>query len=349
MRPDPLLLEQVLRDSGLSYRVTPSAYVFTCPKCHGKDKLHVRRFSLREGQVDAGHFTCFSGTCTTERFRGPNTEYPLALLLGIPIGQARELLGGASNPKPGRTIRVPWLEDQVAKLEPPVVEHPDHHLDLADPRALPGLAYFVGRGGTKELAASYGLRWSPVDRRLIAPIEVGGRLLGWQGRSTSQTEWVDQRSGQARSRPRYVTCWGAGQGKVAPAAWIFQDRLLGASHAVVTEGYFDALAADCLGGNVAAGGKGAISAEKLRVLLGYGVRAIYSGLDPDAQERLGKLVRDVNGRVAVFDMQVPRGRDLGSYLGKDDEVRELFAAAKPATRHGIYVYMRRPTAGMATS
>lgn len=340
MRPDPEILAQVLRASGLSYRTTPSAYVFTCPQCGKPDKLHIRR----AGKY-AGYFVCFSGPCTADEFRGPNTEYALGPLLGIPAGEARELLGGAAKPSAGPTIHIPWLQDAPVEDEIPEVQHPDHHLDLRDPRATPGLAYLVSRGISLELAEEYGLRYSPVSRRVIAPICVDGRLLGWQGRSVVPTEWVN-RDGEGRSRPKYVTEWGNRTAKGAPQVWIFQDRLLGAEHALVTEGYFDALAGHLVGGNVASGGKGAISPEKLRVLLGYGVKRIYSGLDPDAAERLGKLVRDAGTHgVEVWRLDVQRGNDLGAMA--PEQVLELKESAKLATRHQVYVYLRSPTAGMA--
>jgi hypothetical protein len=129
-------------------------------------------------------------------------------------------------------------------------------------------------------------------------------------------------------------------GKLGKECFMFQDRLQGSKHAVLTEGPFDALKGHLVGGNVASMGKD-VSARQLDIIVRSGVRALYVGLDRDAAKEVGRIVRDLHGTLDLYRLLPPPHRDdLGECTM--EEVAHQFHTAEPmgpAHAHQVYVPM----------
>ncbi len=329
--PDASSLQELVRDSGLSFRTTNRSWVFRCPRC-GKDKLHMRR--------NDGRFICFSRACTAERFGGA-PEYGLAELLDVPVRAVRAQLYGeevaleqGSWEPMGMMEFVGVVEDDwILEQEYHELEWPSDYYPIDRPEAYRGLEYLSNRGVSSERALEYGLRYSPRERRVIFPVVLGGRLLGWQGRLVVDHRYVDD-DGTTKEGTKILSS------DDIPPVWMFQDRLIGSPHILVAEGPFDAIKGHLCGGNVAGMGCGAATAPaRFRAARRAGVRAVYLGLDPDAAEETARLVQEFSD-LPCYQLEVPDGTDLGAL--DERHVLELFRTARRVYSNDLFIYMPPP-------
>ena len=329
--PDASALLEMVQNSGLSFRTTNRSWVFRCPRCN-KDKFH-----LRKGD---GRFICFSRSCSADRFGGA-PEYGLSELLQVSVSAVRaQLYGeevaleqGSWEPMGMMEFVGVTVDDWAEEQEYHELEWPSDYYPIDRPEAVRGLAYLMNRGVSLGRAVEYGLRYCPRERRVIFPVILGGRLLGWQGRLIVDHRYVDD-DGSVKEGTKILSS------DDIPPVWMFQDRLIGSPHILVAEGPFDAIKAHLCGGNVAGMGCGAATAPaRFRAARRAGVEAVYLGLDPDAAEETARLVQEFSD-LPCYQLEVPDGTDLGAL--EEGHVLELFQTARRVYSNDLFIYMPQP-------
>lgn len=318
---DKDVLRKYIEDSGVSYKKNGRSYIFDCPRCGKRDKLHMEQAGPRTGR-----FVCW--VCKeTDNFQG-RPEYALAELLNIPArviqahlyGEAKHVAGVYLDPQ----IRDFFGDEDLVDADAdqvPTMYWPDHYWPIDHPvYGRSGAEYLVSRGIPLDVATRYGLRYSPTGGRVAFPVTIEGRLVGIQQRAVGDTKvWSEEHDRQFEV-PKILSSKGIPREHVV----MFSDRLRGYEHVVLCEGPVDAIKADLCGGNVATMGK-AVSQQQMAFLRYNGVRKVYLALDPDAAEETSRLVRAF-GDLEVYLMHPPSGyKDLGEM--SMEEVYQLFAAA----------------------
>jgi hypothetical protein len=340
---DTLALAKLIRDSGVPFRENARSYVFTCPRCQKSGKLAMFK--------DSGYFICHH--CASDGFKG-SAEFALAELLGLPIHAVRETIYGSAVPNLSDRVHLDLVdhwnenEDEVftpLQIEQPVPEivWPPDFVGLENPALFrKGAEYLMKRGLNATHVQTYDLKYSPPDKRVIFPVKVDGKLVGWQARYIGPTEVWDEELGRNRVIPKILTSkslQGAGKRYL-----MFQDRLKGSEHCVLTEGPVSALKAHKCGGNVASMGK-ELTLAQLQTILTSGVRKLYIALDPDAGEDIMRVVQDTANQLTVYLMHPPQNflrlddpdnkKDIGDL--SEDEVTDIFRAATPEPLGKLYI------------
>jgi len=176
-------LGQYIKDLGVYQKENSKSFVFDCPLCGGEDKLYIRKSD--------GKFKCFR-CVDTNKFSGLAPK-ALAALSGVKEETiAKELLEENLGPLTQRIdinttpLFGTDIEETPVVIPTPkeykVVQFSYNYLQLDHPNAKPGVEYLESRGVPKDIAAQYGIRYSPYSNTIIFPIEVGGKLYGWQHR-----------------------------------------------------------------------------------------------------------------------------------------------------------------------
>lgn len=288
---DPEVLEKCVQDSGLSFKTGSNSWVFNCPKCGKKDKLYIRKKD--------GRFICFS--CVEINGFSGGAEYALSVLTGQPLHELKVKLyhlfdsenptlkfDFASNLKTGGE---PLVEEDLLMMEFPVAYYP-----IKDRRSARGQAYLASRGINLEVASDYGIRYAPLEYRVVFPVIMNGELVGWQKR------WVKE----AGDVPKILSSDGIPRDRTL----MFHDNLIGAPHAIITEGPVDAIKCAGLYGNVAAMGK-VVTEKQLKLVLDQGIRHIYLALDPDAAQETFGLIKKLHDCSVYIVKPLPGYKDLG--------------------------------------
>lgn len=214
-----------------------------------------------------------------------------------------------------------------------------HHYPLDHKHAARGRAYLAGRGIPLDIAMAYGVRFSPIENRVIFPVYVNGQLLGWQGRLIVANEFLDEDKGEMA----YVAKIASTPQLPKERVLMFQDRLQGQDHVVLCEGPVDAIKAHLCGGNVASMGKGVSPGQLQAVLMALegpweGRRArFYSGLDPDAADEVGRLVEALDADLECYQIEPPNDKDLGALTF--EEVYDLYRRAKRVDTTNLFIFL----------
>jgi DNA primase len=327
---DTTALKSLVEDSGISYRKNSVSWIFDCPKCNKRDKLYMRQ---RDGR-----FVCWF-CATTINYQG-RAEFALRDLLGVSLADIKLRLYGEDGHhySPGNILGLPPLEDFFSPAEYipfdiiPLKEMPfplDYY-PIDEPEARRGREYLEGRGVDMALAQKYGLRYYPLDCRVIFPILVEGRVIGWQGRSILPEKVIDA-EGIERRVLKILTPKGVDRNRVL----MFQDNLKGSEHAVVGEGPFDGIKADLCGGNVATMGKSVSKGQIQLIKNTPGMKRVYLAIDPDAAAELTRLCREFSD-FEVFHM-IPSGgfEDFGAM--SPESVLDCFRVARRVRPANVFL------------
>jgi hypothetical protein len=331
MAVEPDVLEQFIEDAGLSYKQNSVSYIFECPNCRKKDKLFIRK---RDGR-----FICWF-CATTEGYQG-RPEIALSDLTQRPRGEVCKALYGSyrTGPTLSLDLRISdyFNEDELRDpdaIEVPTMQMPYDVYPIDHTFSKRGAEYLAGRGIPLEVASRYHLQYAPARRRVVFPVELDGRLVGWQERLIIPNKyWNDERQ-------RYVEVPKMLSSKGIPTANVvmFADRLKGSEHVIVCEGPIDAIKADLCGGNIATMGKAIgpgqvktikdpsrLTRQHVGLIANSGIKKVYLALDPDAASETARLVRQFSD-LEVYRMCPPAPyKDLGE-MGFQ-EVRDLFDRA----------------------
>lgn len=339
-KPDKLLA--FIEEAGLSYIQNSVSYIFTCPKCSKDKKLYIRK---RDGR-----FTCW--VCKeTSGYQG-RPEFVLADLTLQPIARVKAALYGATATSDDEyfDLKVPdffgegdEVGEDVSVIE--TVKWPWNYYEIDHSFARAGREYLARRGISIELAREYGLRYAPMDRRVIFPIEVGNRLVGWQARLVIPHEHWNEEKQDIVSAQKMLSSKGIPSAQTV----MFSRRMLNSEHVVVCEGPIDAMKAHGCGGNVSTMGKAIgqgqidlirkpdrLTRREIGQFVYQGIKRIYLALDPDAAKETARLVREFSD-LDVFVMHPPKPyKDLGEM--DPDAVRSLFLRARRVSTANIFVH-----------
>lgn len=344
MAVDPDKLLEFLDAAGLSYKENSVSYIFDCPRCGRKDKLYIRKHD--------GRFVCW--WCKeAEGFQG-KAEFALADLTASPLIVVKRALYGPDSVS-GRaeflSIDVGDFFGNDDELDVDAVEIPEMRFPFGDYYPIEdrfssrGREYLEGRGIPLALAKEYHLRYSPLKKRVVFPVEIGDRLVGWQERIITNTDHFDEKKSEVVHVQKVLSSKGIPTAQTV----MFANRMRGSSHVVICEGPIDAMKAHLCGGNICTMGKavghGQISTirdpERLtRTEIGQiansGIRRVYLALDPDAAEETNRLVREF-GDLEVYVMHAPAPfKDLGEMTF--EAVYDLFRSARRVTASHIFGY-----------
>jgi hypothetical protein len=332
MKLSPNKLAQYIRDLGLSFHENSKSFLFNCPLCGGKDKLYIRKSD--------GRFRCFR--CVTDKGFGGNVEYAIIELTDLPLEQVKESLYGSAQVRSGylelkmKDFLDQEEDEEIKEEKLPVLTWPYHCIPIVEPGAKSGQDYLQGRGIPLEIATLYGIRYSPQNRAVVFPVQVGTDLLGWQYRTIDPNRvLVDD---VIKERPKTWSSPDLPRDK----AFMFSNRLKGADAAVLCEGPIDCIKCHLFNqGNVASMGK-AISSAHVAILLRSGVKTVYVGLDPDAFSELDPLLDKLGNGVDIRLIRLPeriKGKvDLGS-LSMEDAFKAILAA-EPMVKGKLYIWLK---------
>ena len=326
-------IEEILRESGVSFKTNTRSLIMDCPRCSKRDKLYLDR--------NTGRFICW--VCAeSDNFQG-KPEFALTELSSLSIRDIQERIY-SSNSSEDFSIKAlsdPYNDTEeglIAKeieIFPPVVAFPESFVDLDSSAGAKGLSYLLGRGIPLDIAQKYGIKFSTKENRVVFPVQYKGLLFGWQGRYINKTEFTV--NGKEIKIAKALTS----QGLVKAHTLMFRDNLIDSDHVIICEGPVDAIKADLCGGAVCTMGK-AISNEQLKIIQKHNPKKIYLSLDPDAYIETGKVSNYLMELgFEVYDMRAPSPyKDLGEMPFK--EVRELFDKARRFTGNEIFFDFRSP-------
>ncbi len=329
---DPARLKSFIESTGLSYRNGSSAYIFNCPRCDKKEKLWIRRSD--------GIFRCWS-CCETTRFKG-KPEYALAELLHRPVDAIQAALYEFAGLDESFSLTIdlhdPWdnaNEDEIVANETFVpVLFPLDYYPILHNNSAKGLKYLVKRGIPPRIADLYEMTYSPAKRRVCFPVKVGDMLVGWQERLIVDNKFMG-REGKLVEIPKILS--SPGLSGVRDRVVMFQNNLIGSSHAIICEGPVDALKAHYCGGNVATMGK-AVSKKQVQLIKSLGVKKVYLGMDPDAADTTARLMREIISDAEVYQIDMGDKEDMGdmSFV----EAYEAFLDAKKLCGAEAFIYIK---------
>lgn len=329
-------LRNLVEGGSAPFKTTHRSYILWCPRpdCR-RQKLYVEKTT--------GMSRCFR--CGYQGW----ANWVLADVYGRSPEDLNELLYGVVSTGTiieSGTLNIPdfWgeeeKEDALLPTEPrfpTVIARDPQWYDISTPEAAAGARYLERRGISLDVASQYGIGFNAADQRVLFPVIIQGELRGWQGRYIHETTRVATESnGRVINIPKVLTV-----GKLGKECFMFQDRLSGAKHAILTEGPVDAIKCHLLGGNVASMGKD-VSPRQLDLLVRAGIEALYIGLDRDAAKEVSRIIRVLYGTVTLFRLLPPAHRgDLGDCTM--EEVAQQFAQAEQlGPAHEMQLYCPMP-------
>lgn len=327
---DPLVLEEIVKESGVAHRSNSISFIFTCPRCTKRDKLYIRK---RDGR-----FVCWH--CQeTENYKG-RPEYALTDLTGIPIRVLQSRLYGQEAPQAVLHLEI-HLKDYFGDEDEVPDDITENLLEVCMPSdfyeidhvfAKRGREYLAARGVDIDTAKHYGLRYCPPKQRIVFPVQGQGKLFGWQLRTVLPTEYVNPETGQKTRIPKALTMTGLKK----ELTLMFLDNLTGSDHAILCEGPMDAIKAGRCGGAVATMGKG-VSRPQLQLLRNSGITKIYLALDPDAVAETTRLAHEL-GNLDLYLLHPSKPfKDLGEMT--PDHVFDLYQSASNMTSANVLLHL----------
>jgi len=323
-------LKDLLEESGVKYKTNFKSFILTCPRCRKTEKLYFRK--------DDGRFVCWY--CReVSGFQG-RPEFGLFEVTNLPLNEIRTRLYGLS-----RVFAVEYLDIQVKDFftddeevpedvyDPPKMFYPPDFFPINHQHSLKGAEYLASRGIELDVARAYDLQYCPPKRRVIFPVKIQDRVIGWQDRYIGKTEWFDPSCDRMVKIPKTLTVTNLKRDRCL----MFGNRLTGSRHCILTEGPIDALKAHLCGGNVATMGK-SVSQAQVNLIRNSGVQRLYLALDPDAYLEVKNLAKKFSD-LEVYDMRPPSPfKDLGEMSLQ--EVQSLFKDSRPADLAKPFIYLK---------
>lgn len=338
-------LASFIEDAGLSYKQNSVSFIFDCPRCRKKDKLYMRK---RDGK-----FICWF-CATTEGYRG-NPEIALSDLAQRSIRDVVKALYGSRYQGPVTTLNLRvcdfYGDDDIVDpdaVDVPTMQMPHDYFPIDHEFAKIGAEYLAGRGIPLEVAKRYNLHYAPVKRRVVFPVELDGRLVGWQERLVVPNRYWNEEQQKFIEAPKMLSSRGIPTANVV----MFADRLKGSDHVVVCEGPIDAIKMDWAGGNVATMGKAIgpgqvktlrdpsrLTRQHVGIMANSGIKRVFLALDPDAAAENARLVRAFSD-LEVFQVVVPAGyKDIGELTFQ--QARDAFKNAQQIGPGAMFLALRK--------
>lgn len=324
---EPQALEDMLREHALIVDQTTKSWILRCPLCD-KDKLYMLK--------STGQFVCWVCRDSDNFYGAP--EFALTKILGLPITGIRAILYGDTVTVPfDKYIDLDLKDPYDYEEEPempvlPSISWPEDYKPIEAPVSDPGAAYLRDRGIPLEIAVKYDLRYSSLKRRVAFPVTRDGRLLGYQARLIVPHEWIDGSTGVKMAIPKILTS----KDLARESCLMFEHRLEGLNHCVLSEGPVDAIKAHLCGGNVATMGK-SVSRGQLELLRCRGITKFYLAMDPDASTSTAKLVEELADAETYQILPPPGKEDLGA--SSFEEVLDCFRSARRVRPWDLFLHL----------
>lgn len=297
-------IRNVLQENSVNFRENGQSFILDCCKCGKKEKLYIRK---RDGR-----FICF--TCSDD-FKG-KVDKVLSELLGITTQQANEMLDIDNFSAPVHEPLELSLPTEHKKMSPSIVGW--YH-----PLFVRGQLYLEGRGITLEMMKFYNIHYDYVSKRVIFPVLDGEGIVGWTDRSVLPDEKLDyvDKFGNSKHIPKSLHNFDKSKYLLFNELWPEN-----ADYLILAEGPVSAMKAHLCGNTVASMGKH-VSDHQLDIIRARKLKSLYLGLDPDAGDKIEKLVEKLYGRgTDIYLLRPAKGKkDLGAC--SVEEVYDVFKSS----------------------
>lgn len=298
-----------LSENGLEYKEKNRTIHTECPVCHQNDKFSI----LKEN----GSCICYRGSCS---FGRQWFTHFVSLISGISEKEAKKLLYGKED-RIKQVKSSDWelkleleSEDENKDVSPldgiSTIKYPEWFMtNIDDPESAEGLNYLLSRGISLDMAKKYDIKYSKFYRRVYMPIKMSGEIYGYQGRAIDKVAEKDRmRNNEGFRRDTLV---------------MFADNLINSDHAIISEGPFDAMKFEQVGGSVSTLGK-VVTNKQLQIIKSYGIMKVYLALDDDAASEINELGNVLRKEgLEVYRIEVPQSCiDRCEKLGKKADIGE---------------------------
>jgi hypothetical protein len=272
---------EFLQEYGFTFKERVRTLIhIPCPDCGRDDKFSILK--------DNGSTICYRGSCSYGKRWFDEFMVKVAGL--SPVEAKHRLYGNRlyeafEDKKPEKEINVSF-EDIVI----PTIPWPEPHMMPVNSEfAVEAHKYLEGRGVSKEMAAKYGMMFSAEKRRVYFPVTMNGKVVGYQGRAIDNVDAAFKvRNNNGFRRERLV---------------MFLDSVKPGSHAIITEGPFDALKFDLAGGAVCTMGK-EVTDFQVKAIADKQPSRVYLALDDDAAKEMNALVNKF--QCPVYKIEIPK-------------------------------------------
>lgn len=285
---------EILQEYGLDFKEKNRTLTgVPCPICQREDKFSILKAN--------GYTICYRSSC--EYGKRDFVGFVQAVA-GISFEEALEKLKGERDEndvgdllKEGLGLKIelvdPFEDDDemdmsiLSDLTP--VKYPDWHMvPITSPEGYDGLKYLEGRGITKEMAQNLEITFSPFYQRVYLPIKMNDVFYGYQGRAIRKVEDKDRiRNNEGFHRETLV---------------MFLDNLKYSKDAIISEGPFDGMKFELVGGYVSTLGK-EITDKQIQLIMSYEPERIFLALDDDAAYEMMLLLEKI--QKPIYKLNVP--------------------------------------------
>lgn len=301
-------LKKLLIDNGYIVTENARSLVTECFSC-GKSK-HLYLF------LETGYGKCMR--CGTSF----SPEAIVVHITGCSFREAKRVLGKVGKLVGEQRQRLPHLL-QSNKNASPTKEIKRFPLPLdffplsTRPDLVTPLQYLQKRGITEEVIHKYDLRYSPAMQRIVIPIYMDDKCVGWQGRDVTDNA----------SLP-YLSPLGFSRSSILLGIDCIEKDY---EFAILTEGPFDFLKVASLPNTLCSLGKQVTKDQIALIKKLTTVKKVYLALDPDACALFDSIACALEPTQEVFLMLPPKNKkDFGECTLT--EILEAFQNAKRYSR-----------------
>ncbi len=321
-------IKDIIAEAGLSFKEKSRTIYTTCPMCSRDDKFSILK--------DNGACVCYRGSCDFGKRWFIDW---MVMTMSITYSEAKAVLHDvelSQHIDESGNLKVlldePTEPTKQTELKP--IKFPEFHMvPINSSEAEQGRLYLEGRGVPLEIALEYEIMYSPMFKRVIFPVKMGGKVYGYQGRHTQKVPDSDKvRNNEGFSRETLV---------------MFLDRAEGKDYIIVTEGPVDAIKFHKAGSNVSTMGK-IVTDKQQKLLFPPNIAKIYLALDEDAALETRDLHKKYGDR-EVYIIKVPEScKQRCALHGKKadfgectfDECLQAFADAERLTGNEILIHLK---------
>jgi len=311
-------LKGFLHDRDIEFEEIGSQLIFEkCPKCGRSKKFYVNQ--------DTKQFQCFRRSC---KFGiGQNLAHLISYIDNITYWQAFYKIIGKRKKLPIKLdsqLKDPYQsKDKEIRLEVlPEINLPYNFYDFGRPHRAnsEGLLYLQSREIDHKLAKKFDLRYCPEMKRIIFPVTMYGKIVGYQGRDITN-RWKNN-----PKYPKALTSKGFQKSK----ALFNYDRVRDKKLITIVEGPVDAIKAHRI--NAVAQFGSVLSEYQFKLIREIpDLETVIIALDSDAIEAIDETAKMLAPFYDIFVIRFPKGKDPGDF--SPDEIVDF---AKSACTYNYY-------------
>ena len=295
-------LIDLFTENGIPFRENDRSFILRCPQCGKEDHLYVFK--------EKGY-----GKCQ----RCSESFGPVKLIMGLTgmsYDEAKSLWYEGGLVQANGNLEGLETEIVAATQDNPLNEFPLPYgfFRISTQEATPGREYMLTRGVKLDIMEKYDVRYCPVFERVMFPVYMNGKPVGYQGRDIT-----------GKAELRYNSPTGFSKGRVLLGYDLIDPKK---DYVILSEGPVDALKLAILGNSVCSMGKG-VSRTQIELIKDMKVSRVYLALDPDAFMETDKIMQAITPQKEVWLMQPPEGvKDFG-----DCDVNQILKCFLHAKRY----------------